>query len=149
MRRPILRWLLTAAAIFTGTGSDGFAQLAPQIGYVFPPGGQKGTTVNILLGGQNLTPDMQFFVHDPRVRLEILGPPGDILITPPPYWKGSKCNIADAPLAREIPARITIPDDMPAGTIEWQLANDTRQKASHKRRRANAKCQTANGQISS
>jgi len=123
MRRPILRWLLTAAAIFTGTGSDGFAQLAPQIGYVFPPGGQAGTTVNILLGGQNLTPDMQFFVHDPRVRLEILGPPGDILITPPPYWKGSKCNIADAPLAREIPARLTIPDDMPAGTIEWQLAN--------------------------
>jgi hypothetical protein len=123
MRRPILRWLLAAAAIFTGIGSDGFAQLAPQIGYVFPPGGQTGTTVNIRLGGQNLTPDMQFFVHDPRVRLEILGPPGDILITPPPYWKGNKCNIADAPMAREIPARITIPADMPAGTIEWELAN--------------------------
>lgn len=123
MRRPILCWLLTAAAIFTGIGGDGFAQLAPQIGYVFPPGGQAGTTVNVLLGGQNLTPDLQFFVNDPRVRLEILGPPGDILVTPPPYWKGSKCNIADAPLAREIPARIIIPEDMPAGTIEWQLAN--------------------------
>jgi hypothetical protein len=123
MQRPILRCLLTVAVIFIGIGSKGLAQVAPQIGYVFPSGGQAGTTVDVRLGGYNLTPDMQFFVHDPRVTLEILGPPGDILITPPPYWKGDKCNLGDAPLAREIPARITIPGDMPAGTIGWQLAN--------------------------
>ncbi|MCH2201032.1 MAG: hypothetical protein MK102_03615 [Fuerstiella sp.] len=114
--------LVTLIVISLGF-NNGFAQTAPQIGYVFPAGGQAGTTVDVRLGGHNLTPDMQFFVHDSRVRLEILGPPGDILITPPPYWKGHKANLGDAPLAREVPARITIPTDMPAGMIEWQLAN--------------------------
>lgn len=123
MHCPTSRCLLTVAVVFIGTGSNGFAQVAPQIGYVFPSGGQAGKTVDVRLGGYNLTPDMQFFVHDPRVTLEILGPPGDILITPPPYWIGDKCNQSDAPLAREVSARLTIPADMPAGTIEWQLAN--------------------------
>ena len=115
---------LLVALTVVGLGFNSiFAQTSPQIGYVFPAGGQAGTTVDVRLGGHNLTPDTQFFVHDSRVRLEILGPPGDILITPPPYWKGDKANLADAPLAREVPARITIPADMPAGMIEWQLAN--------------------------
>ena len=123
MNRPKIRCLLMAAIVFSGITGSGVAQVAPQIGYVFPSGGQAGTTIDVRVGGYNFTPDMQFFVHDPRIKLEILGPPGDILITPPPYWKGDKCNIGDPPMAREIPVRITVPVGLPAQTIQWQLAS--------------------------
>ena len=123
MDRPELRCFLTVSFILIGFASSGLAQLAPRVGYVFPSGGRAGTTVDVRIGGYELTPDMQFFVHDPRVKLEILGPPGDILITPPPYWKGEKRRRSGAGLAREVPGRITIAADMPAGTIGWQLAN--------------------------
>ena len=117
MDRPELRCFLTVSFILIGFASSGLAQLAPRVGYVFPSGGRAGTTVDVRIGGYELTPDMQFFVHDPRVKLEILGPPGDILITPPPYWKGEKRRRSGAGLAREVPGRITIAADMPAGTI--------------------------------
>jgi hypothetical protein len=90
---------------------------------VFPPGGKVGTTVNVHLGGYDWTPDMQFFVSDPRVKLEVLGPPGDLLIPPPPYWFGSKGRIAARLLPREVPAKLTIPADMPPGRIHWRAAN--------------------------
>jgi hypothetical protein len=99
------------------------AQLAPEIGYVYPPGGKAGTTIKVHLGGAEWTPDMQFFVHDPRVRLEVLGPPGELLIPPPPYWFGAKGRLSAMPLLREVPARITLPADLPPGPIRWQAAN--------------------------
>ena len=49
------------------------AQLVPEIGYVYPAGGRVGTTVDVTLGGYDWTPDMQLFVHDPRIKLEIVG----------------------------------------------------------------------------
>ncbi|OWK46773.1 PPC domain-containing protein [Fimbriiglobus ruber] len=99
------------------------AQLAPEIGSVFPPGGKAGTTVAVQLGGAEWTPDMQFFVHDKRVKLEILGPPGELLIPPPPYWFGAKGRLTGPPLLRERPARFILPADLPPGPIRWQAAN--------------------------
>jgi hypothetical protein len=65
------------------------AQKAPEAGYVFPVGGNAGTTIDVKLGGYDWTPDMEFFVHDKRVQLIASGPPGPILIPPPPYWFGA------------------------------------------------------------
>lgn len=100
-----------------------FAQIAPEIGYVYPPGGKAGTTVNVHLGGAEWTPDMQFFVHDQRVKLEVLGPPGELLIPPPPYWYGAKGRLGSMPLLRERPAKFVLPADLPPGPIRWQAAN--------------------------
>jgi hypothetical protein len=93
------------------------------VGYVFPPGGKAGTTVNVQLGGYDWTPDMQFFVSDPRVKLDVLGSPGDLLIPSPPYWFGAKGRIAARLLPREVPAKLTIPADAPPGRIYWRAAN--------------------------
>src|SRR5436190_12313825 len=65
------------------------AQRAPDVGYVFPPGGKAGTTVEVHLGGYNWTPDMELVSLDPRVKLTASGAPGPILIPPPPYWYGA------------------------------------------------------------
>ena len=45
----------------------------PQIGYIYPPGAAAGSEVEIRLGGFNWTPDLEFFVHDDRVRLDVTG----------------------------------------------------------------------------
>jgi len=99
------------------------AQKAPEVGYIFPAGGKAGTTVDVQLGGYDWTPDMEFFVHDKRTQLIPTGPPGPILIPPPPYWFGAKGRIAALPLAREVPARLVIPADLPGGPLPWQAAN--------------------------
>ena len=66
--------------------SSAHAQLAPEIGYMHPAGGQAGQTVEVKLGGYDWTPDMQIFVHDPRIKLEIIGPSSPVLVPEPPYW---------------------------------------------------------------
>jgi hypothetical protein len=100
-----------------------FAQRAPEVGYVFPPGGPAGTTVEVKLGGYDWTPDMDFFVLDRRVQLVAEGPPGELLIPPPPYWFGAKGRLPAVPIAREVPARFVVPADCPPGVVHWQAAN--------------------------
>src|SRR6516162_7532354 len=85
----MFRTVLSLVALFVAA-SPARAQLAPSVGYAFPAGGKAGTTVEVRLGGSDWTPDMQFFVDDPRVKLEILGPPGPVLMPEPPYWFGIK-----------------------------------------------------------
>src|SRR5437016_2249354 len=99
------------------------AQLAPEIGYAHPSGGQAGTTREIILGGYDWTPDMQLFVHDPRIKVELLGPPGPVLVAEPPYWFGAKARGPAWPLPREFKARLTIPADVKPGLVRWQVAN--------------------------
>jgi hypothetical protein len=99
------------------------AQLAPEIGYMLPAGGTPGQTVEVILGGFDWTPDMQLLVHDPRIQLELLGPPGPVLVPEPPYWFGAKARGYAWPLAREFRAKLTIPADVPPGLVKWQVAN--------------------------
>ena len=99
------------------------AQLAPEIGYVLPSGGQAGKTTDVRIGGYDWTPDTQIFVHDPRVKLEIVGPPTGVLVPDPPYWFGAKARGNDRPLPREFPAKLTIAADVPPGLVKFQVAN--------------------------
>src|SRR5947209_2918908 len=113
-----------AIAILLLNASSAKAQSAlPKLGYVYPPGMKAGSTTDFVLGGYNFTPDMQFFVHDPRIKLEVLGPPRKLIEPPPPYWFGAKAGNTPMPFPREVPARLTIPADFPAGPVEWQVAN--------------------------
>ena len=96
---------------------------APEPGYVFPSGGKAGTTINVQLGGYDWTPDVQLFVLDPRVKLEITGEQGPVLVPPPPFWFGAK-STSNAPLLpRERAARFTLPADLPTGPIRWAVAS--------------------------
>jgi hypothetical protein len=114
---------LLALGSWDGLSSPAWAQKGPEMGYVYPAGGRPGTTVEVQLGGYDWTPDMQYFVLDPRVQLKVLGPPGDFLDCPPPYWFGPKGRFPPYLIAREARAQFTIPADMPSGPIEWQVAN--------------------------
>src|ERR1043166_1649848 len=120
MRSTVTSLLLAASLC---AAPEAGAQKAPDVGYTFPPGGKAGTTVNVQLGGYDWTPDMELFTHDKRVQLTALGVPGPILIPPPPYWFGAKGRLPGPPLAREMPAKLTIAADVPPGPIYWQAAN--------------------------
>ena len=96
---------------------------APEPGYVFPAGGKVGTTIDVHLGGYDWTPDVQLFVLDPRVKLQLAGEQGPVLVPPPPYWFGPKAYLTAAPLPRERSAKFTIPADQPAGPIRWAVAS--------------------------
>src|SRR5262245_31257953 len=102
----MLESFLIATAVF---GQVAAANVRPQIGYVFPHGAKAGTTVEVRLRTYDWTPDMQIVAHDRRVKIEITGPAGEPILTPPPYWFGAKAGQAQPPLPTEIPARITIP----------------------------------------
>src|SRR5438105_2865837 len=86
-----------------------YAQKGPDAGYVFPAGGKAGTTIDVRLGGYDWTPDIEFFVHDKRVKLIPTGPPGPILMSPPPYWFGAKGRMVSMPLPREVSAKLSLP----------------------------------------
>jgi hypothetical protein len=104
------------------------AQHPPSIGYMFPPGGQAGQTIEVTLGGYDWTPDMQVFVRDERIggdriELEIVGSPGPIIVPEPPYWFGKKARRPPFPLPRETKARLTIPENATPGVVRWQAAS--------------------------
>ena len=123
-RPSVLCVAMFAMTILIASASSTLAQSAlPKLGYVYPPGVRVGSTTEVRLGGYNFTPDMQFFVHDPRVKLEVLGPPGKLIEPPPPYWFGAKAGNPSMPFPREVPARLTIPADFPPGPVQWQVAN--------------------------
>lgn len=99
------------------------AQQAPSIGYMFPPGGQAGSTAEVVLGGYDWTPDMELFVRDDRIRLELTGSPGPVIVPEPPYWFGKKARRPPFMLPRETSAGLTLPADLSPGIYRWHAAN--------------------------
>ncbi|MFT5527230.1 MAG: hypothetical protein ACI9G1_001962 [Pirellulaceae bacterium] len=121
------RFFKTVGFFFALVGSalvgSALAQHPPTIGYVFPSGGKAGETTEVTLGGYDWTPDMQVFVLDPRVKLEIIDVPSPIIVPGPPYWFGKKARRGPFLLPRETKARLTIAKDVPPGIVRWQVAN--------------------------
>ena len=73
---------------------------APTLGYLYPPAVERGKTTNVQLGGFDLTPDMQVFVHDSPAVLQITGDLGEHLVPPRPYWEGPRIFMGALPLPR-------------------------------------------------
>ena len=116
MSRTLLTLLLFAA--------PAVAQLPPgKDCYCWPPGAKAGQTVEVKFGGSDWTPDVQFFVSDPRVKLEQLAPPGEVIVPEPPFWFGIKSFDNDPRLPREVPMRLRLPADLPPGPVRWSVAN--------------------------
>ena len=109
-------WLLCACR-------SAVAQKPPQLGYVFPPAVCAGRATDVQLGGSDFTPDMQWFVHDAGVQLRTSGVPGDYHLTPPPYWIGPRASTTALPIPREVPGRLHVDAQTPAGLVRWQVAN--------------------------
>src|SRR5262245_5108247 len=103
--------------------TSAFAQVVPDAVYSFPGGGRAGETVEVKLGAYDMTPDVQFFLSDAHVPFKLVSPPGEILITPPPYWFGPKNKNPAIPVPREARIQIALPADLPEGPIDWQVAN--------------------------
>ena len=116
------RILIVACAALLTLAASALAQKSPEAGYIFPPGGKAGTTVEVRLGGYDWTPDMEFFSLDPRITLTPSSAPGPILIPGPPYWFGAKGRLGSLPLPREASAKLVVPASV-AGPVYWQAAN--------------------------
>lgn len=94
----------------------------PRAGYVHPTVVAPGATTEVTLGGYDYTPDVEFLALDPRIQLEALGPPGDFVLHPPPYWFGSRGRMAASPIPREVTARIQVPEGFASGSVAWQVS---------------------------
>jgi hypothetical protein len=123
---------VSAALILFCCMMDADAQQVPSIGYMFPSGGQAGSTVDVVLGGYDWTPDMELFVREPRIRLDLTGSPGPVIVPEPPYWFGKKARRPPFMLPREVSARLTLPADIAPGIYRWQAANANGATASGK-----------------
>lgn len=71
------RWLklapsAVALAAVLAVASAAQAQPRPYIGFVYPAGGQRGTTFQIRLGGQGMAADSEVFVSGKGVRAKVL-----------------------------------------------------------------------------
>lgn len=115
MNRSLFLLLLPSVAL---------AQLPPgKDCYCWPPGAKAGQTVEVIFGGSDWTPDVRFFLSDPRVRFEQFGPPGEVLVPEPPFWVGIRSFDNDPRLPREVRAKLTLPADLPPGPVRWSVAN--------------------------
>ena len=96
---------------------------APSAGYMYPPVVPAGVVTEVQLGGYEFTPDVEFFSPDPQVTITKTGPPGKLIVAPPPYWFGQKSMRAPFPIPREVPARVHVAEGNSAGSAYWQVAN--------------------------
>ena len=116
--------LAMAAILFFWLCNDTVSgQLAPGAGYVFPPVVRIGETTEVRMGVLDPTDDLQWFVHDERVTLEVVGPASDFFLPPPPYWIGPRALTSAPPIPREVPARFTVASGAEPGMVCWQIAS--------------------------
>ncbi len=119
----MFRVSVVAALVLLAVPFRASAQQVPAIGYMYPSGGQAGSTVDVVLGGYDWTPDMELFVRDARIQLELTGAPGPVIVPEPPYWFGKKARRGPFPMPRETPAKLKLPADLSPGIYRWQAAN--------------------------
>lgn len=108
---------------FVAIASAALAQLAPDVGYVYPPVVPVAAVSEVHFGGYDFTPDLEVLSLDSRITIELTGPAGEFLVPPPPYWFGQRAFSGALPIPREVPARITVTKATSPGLARWQVAN--------------------------
>lgn len=82
-----------AAILFFWLCNDSVSgQLAPGAAYVFPPVVRIGETTEVRMGVLDPTDDLQWFVHDERVELEVVGPVSDFFAATASLLDRSACT---------------------------------------------------------
>jgi hypothetical protein len=119
----LIRYLVAAIVVVLVSETAGLAQKPPGLGYAFPPVVEIGNSTDVQFGGFDFTPDMQWFVHDERVKFEVLGPPGDYHLPPPPYWFGPRAITSAPHVPREVPGRVAVAGEASERLVRWQVAN--------------------------
>lgn len=99
------------------------AQVSPQLGYVYPPSVVIGQETPVQLGGYDFTEDLQWFVHDPQVTLQVSGRRSDYQLAPPPYWIGPRAGTDAPPIPREFAGQFLVDKTATPGLVRWQVAN--------------------------
>jgi hypothetical protein len=113
---------LFVLALAVGLSLPGLVRAdAPVASYIFPAGGQRGTTVNVRVGG--------LFLHK-SCSFEMLGPgitaPQRLLPMPTLWFEGPLLPLPDSQRQEDYPkdmaGQIKIAPDAPLGLRYWQLA---------------------------
>jgi len=78
-RKARNRCLAALLALFMVAGTAGAQEFAPHIGYVYPAGGQQGTTFQVTVGGQFLVEASAAYISGTGVKAVVL--PADPLLT--------------------------------------------------------------------
>ncbi len=99
------------------------AQLAPTVAYMYPPVVVAGQTTSVQMGVCDWTEDTQWFVHDTAIQFRPSADAGDFLLTPPPYWTGTRAATNALPICREVTAEVTVNAEHQRGLVYWQIAN--------------------------
>lgn len=117
--------MLFVAVMFTGLFGlrSQLSAQSPEVGYVYPPFVQQGTSTSVRLGGYDFTPDLQIMVHSAAVALADVGPVGPFLVPPRPYWEGPRIFMNALPIPREIVAILSPDKNCALGRVSWQVAN--------------------------
>ena len=116
MPRPRMSWFVMIAMTLAGPA---FAD-SPSASYIFPAGGQRGTTVHAKVGGVNLNSKAGF---------EMLGPgvEGPVEIRPVEtiWFEGPLLTLTESQQAEDYPkdygATIKIASDAPVGARAWRV----------------------------
>ena len=120
--RSVMALVGLVCTIGFGIQSKLLAQ-SPEVGYVYPPFVQRGTSTPVRLGGYDFTPDLQIMIHSATVALSEVEPLGPFLITPRPYWEGPRIYANALAIPREITAVLSPDKDGEIGRVSWQVAN--------------------------
>jgi hypothetical protein len=92
----------------------------PSASYVYPAGGQRGTTVAVRIGGLNLNSKAAFEMLGPGVET-----PQEIRRTETTWLEGPLLPLPDSQQAEDYPkdysARVTIAADAPVGSRAWRI----------------------------
>ncbi|MFP6588722.1 MAG: hypothetical protein VB814_13815, partial [Pirellulaceae bacterium] len=127
MAKILKNWsgMLFIAVVFTGLFGlrPQLSAQSPEVGYVYPPFVQQGTSTSVRLGGYDFTPDLQIMVHSAVVALADVEPVGPFLVPPRPYWEGPRVFTNALPIPREIVAVLSPDKNCALGRVSWQVAN--------------------------
>ena len=120
--RSAILWVALVCTLAFGVQSKLLAQ-SPDVGYVYPPFVQRGTSTPVRLGGYDFTPDLQIMIHSTTVALSEVEPIGPFLVSPRPYWEGPRIYANALPIPREISAVLSPDKNGALGRVSWQIAN--------------------------
>lgn len=112
------RWLVML--LFLGCTAPGLAE-APVASYIFPAGGQRGTTVKVRVGGLFLGNECAFDMIAPDIKAR-----PRVQRTTTPWFEGPLLHLPDSQRAEDYPkdmaGEIAIGPSAKPGLIPWRLA---------------------------